>query len=454
MREARQQRHSNGGDAGHGTAGTARQGEARQGKARRGMARQAWHGKARRGAAWQGMAWQGEAWQGRRGEAGLGKARQGKAGAARQGKARQGQAWQGRQDDTAHPCKAKHGRRGHGKAGAAGQGEARLGRARPGKAGEAGPGEAGQGQARQARQDRAGIVSARDATGVEMSNDFTKDEPQIAELEIKVFDRRAITLYLLGTTGLFVNRMSKKARETLLMGGKRDTTDIKHDMPAEFRDSIYRTSDGPTLLAMPSGAFKGSMETVTVDMPGVTKASVSRLISVPGQNVPIWGVPYLRSDVVRQAGISKTPDIRTRAFVPEWGSVVTIAYIGHVFTFHAVTNLLANAGVTIGVGDKRQEKGAGEHGLWEIVSGDDPRFLEIVATGGRDAQIAAMQAAEPYDDDTRELLDYFNVASRARRAEKQQDSKGKRSKKTNDVEMTVAEFIGGGATVPTNGGAA
>jgi hypothetical protein len=38
----------------------------------------------------------------------------------------------------------------------------------------------------------------------------------------------------------------------------------------------------------------------------------------------------------------------------------------------------------IGVGDDRHQKG-GSFGTFELVAGDDTRFLEIIKTGGREA---------------------------------------------------------------------
>ena len=115
--------------------------------------------------------------------------------------------------------------------------------------------------------------------------------------------------------------MSAKAKRTLLIGGKRKTAAekalIKHDPESEFCETIYKMRGGETLLGMPAPAIKGAMSQAALETPGVTKTSVKRLIFIPEDKIRIWGKPYLRMDVVRSADMAKTPDIRTRAFLPD-----------------------------------------------------------------------------------------------------------------------------------------
>ena len=61
-----------------------------------------------------------------------------------------------------------------------------------------------------------------------------------------------------------------------------------------------------------------------------------------------------------------------------------------------------------GVGDWRPEKGSGNFGQFELVSEDDADYLRIIETGGRQEQIDAMESPTPYDQDTEELLEWFN----------------------------------------------
>lgn len=143
-------------------------------------------------------------------------------------------------------------------------------------------------------------------------------------------------------------------------------------------------------------------------MPGSSKAQIGRLTWVPGDFVPVYGIPKLHMAIVRQAGIDKTPDVRTRAILTEWAATLEVVFNKPLVTERVVSRLLAAAGFIIGVGDGRQEKGALSHGLFELVAPTDPRFRAIVKNGGRVAQVRAMEKAEPYDAETYELLSWFH----------------------------------------------
>lgn len=234
------------------------------------------------------------------------------------------------------------------------------------------------------------------------------------ELHIDALKQGRVTLRLIGTTPLYFNAMSAKAKRTLLIGGGRKTAaekkELKHNPLQEFRDSIYRLPDGPTLLGFPAPGIKGAMATAALETPGITKTSVQRLIFLPQEKVSIWGKPYLKMDVVRSADIAKTPDIRTRAFLPRWCAEVDIAFVTPTLSTYAVVSLLQNAGVIVGIGDFRQEKGRGSYGTFAVAGDDLGDWQEVwdeVTAEGRDVQTAAMEDPEVADDDTAELMAMF-----------------------------------------------
>lgn len=242
------------------------------------------------------------------------------------------------------------------------------------------------------------------------------------ELHIDALKRGRVTLRLIGTTPLYFNAMSAKAKRTLLIGGGRKTAaekkELKHNPLQEFRDSVYKLPSGPTLLGFPAPGVKGAMATAALETPGVTKTSVQRLIFLPQEKVNVWGKPYLKMDVVRSADMAKTPDIRTRAFLPRWCAEVDIAFVTPTLSTHAVVSLLQNAGVIVGIGDFRQEKGRGSYGTFAVAGDDLGDWQEVwdeVTAEGRDVQEAAMEDPEVADDDTAELMAMFEeeVAKRA-----------------------------------------
>jgi hypothetical protein len=112
--------------------------------------------------------------------------------------------------------------------------------------------------------------------------------------------------------------------------------------------------------------------------------------------------------IVRSADMNKTPDVRTRAIVPEWACQVRVTYVQPLIRAQAVANLLAAAGITIGVGDGRPEKGAMSYGQFRIADKDDADFKRIIKEGGRKAQQAALDSPVCYDDETTDLLSWFD----------------------------------------------
>lgn len=219
---------------------------------------------------------------------------------------------------------------------------------------------------------------------------------------------------IVGTSPLILNRMSEKAKhELLLPGGRKNAaqraTTLKHSPVDEYRASAYTLTDNaaPTYLALMATAFKGALRSAALDMPGMKKAQIGRLTYVSGDYIGIYGVPKLFMAIVRSADMNKTPDVRTRAIVPQWACRLSVTFVQPLIRAQAVANLLGAAGITIGVGDGRPEKGAMSYGQFKIVDKDDKEFQSIIKTGGRSAQINALDKPTCYDDETTELLSWY-----------------------------------------------
>jgi len=220
---------------------------------------------------------------------------------------------------------------------------------------------------------------------------------------------------ILGRSPLILNRMAMKALHELLMPKGRKTaaekaTSLKHIPVDEYRASAHTIKDesAPTLLAVPSTAFKGSIRTAALDMPGAKKSQIGRLTYIEGDYVGVYGLPKLFMAITRSADINKTPDVRTRCIVPHWACYLTVTFVQPLIRAQAVANLLAAAGITVGVGDWRPEKGAGSFGQFSIVDKDDPEFLAVVKHGGRKAQQEGLDEPVCYDDETTELLSWYD----------------------------------------------
>ena len=93
---------------------------------------------------------------------------------------------------------------------------------------------------------------------------------------------------------------------------------------------------------------------------------------------------------------------------------IELNYVKPTLTLQTVINLLAAGGIVVGIGDFRQEKGAGNYGQFRVAPEDDQDFARIKAHGGREAQDEALRVAEPYDDETAELLAWWHEEAQRR----------------------------------------
>lgn len=238
---------------------------------------------------------------------------------------------------------------------------------------------------------------------------------ETSAIEIIELSKSCATFHVRGTSPLIYNRMSEKAkRELLLPKGRRSSAERaatpKHNPIEEFNASVYSNPDAkaPTLLQLPAPMFKGAMSTTALDMPGTKKSEIGRLCWVGGYSVDVYGIPKLLVSTVRSADINRTPDIRTRAIVENWCTKIDVWFVPPKLTEVAVARLLAAAGLICGVGDFRQEKGKGSFGQFTIVPATDEKFVNLMKTAGRQAQIKAMHEAEPYDQESEEMLNWYN----------------------------------------------
>jgi hypothetical protein len=238
----------------------------------------------------------------------------------------------------------------------------------------------------------------------------SKSDEQIEIAEIHAND---VVTNIVGTSPMIMNRFSQKAWQELLYPSERRSRatleqSLKHDPVAEFRGAVYRNRDPkqPALIHVPNGAFHGALAAAALDIPGAAKAKIERLTRVVDVNINLFGVPQIFCAMVRNSDMNRTPDVRTRPIYPRWACTVTIRYIRNVLTERTIVNLLAAAGVIIGIGDWRGQKG-GPYGAFRLVSDHDKEFLDIVKNGGRVAQQKALDTPIFFDEDTEELLTWF-----------------------------------------------
>lgn len=233
-----------------------------------------------------------------------------------------------------------------------------------------------------------------------------------------------VEFLILGTSPLIFNAMSEKAKRQLLLPAPpknraEKATTLKHVPIDEYRNSVYRAREVKnTLLAFPAAAFKKSVASAALDIPGAAKSEISRLVWAEGDLIEIYGVPKVLCSIVRSADQARTPDVRTRAILPEWCCRVRMSFLKPNLNEKTLATLLSAAGMIRGIGDWRQEKGAGSYGQFRLASADDADYQRIMKTGGAKAQTAALEDPEAYDDETEKLLEWFD---------------GERSRRSNDA---------------------
>lgn len=249
----------------------------------------------------------------------------------------------------------------------------------------------------------------------------TKREDNGSEISILEVQKGLMEFCILGCSPLIMNRMSQKVWFELLAPKGRKTASekastAKHDPIAEYRASVYRMpkDSDPTVLAILPTAFKRAMGTAALDMPGAKRTQIGRLVYVHGELVPVYGTPKVFMAVTRSADMNKTPDVRTRAIIPEWACKLKIEFTKPIIREQSIANLLAAAGFQSGVGDWRQEKGSGAYGAFKLVSADDPDFVRICSTQARDAQQIGLDEPDAYNDETSEMLAWFDVEMKRR----------------------------------------
>jgi hypothetical protein len=240
-------------------------------------------------------------------------------------------------------------------------------------------------------------------------------KPETAEIKVTPLRRASAKLRIIGTTPMFQNRMANKVKQGLLVGTKKKTkaerVEIKHNPVQEYRDSMEIVPSGPTALGLRVTAVKAAMCTAALETAGLTKTSAQRLLFMPGDHTALYGTPLLRMDVVRSADMNRTPDVRSRCFLPRWGAEIEIQFIIPQLSVTSVVSLLCNAGVLIGVGDFRQEKGKGAFGSFRVLGEgeQDDEWDDLVKNHGRMAQLKAIEHPEFADQDTADLMEFFEA---------------------------------------------
>lgn len=244
---------------------------------------------------------------------------------------------------------------------------------------------------------------------------------QAAEKTIQVqeINVQSLEVCVIGQTPFIYHAMSFKAKGTLILPRKKTTaekaTSLKHDPVTEFRDTTYQTDgDSGTRLYIPPAMFKMAMAHAALDAPGAKKSEIGRLVWIPEAQIPMYGDPRLFMAITRSSDINGTPDVRTRAILPQWAAKFTIQYVVGKVNRQTLVNLLTMAGLCCGIGDWRQQKGSGNYGQFRLTGPDDPSFQKLLRESNTYTQDQALDAAIPYDKESDKLLTWYQAEIESR----------------------------------------
>ena len=236
---------------------------------------------------------------------------------------------------------------------------------------------------------------------------------ETSEIVVAAIEMKPIVVNIIGTSPLYCHRMGAKAKQTLLLGGKKKTAaeklELKHHPLDEFQDSmeVDRNFHPNTAVHFPAMAIKSAMAESALVTSGIKATDVRRLVYIPSTSIrmPIFGYPLLKTDIVRSADINKTPDVRTRAYFPEWAATIEIHFARPQLSETSIMTLLENAGIAIGIGDFRQGKGKGSFGSFSVVDQKIPKKLL-----DKEKQISHIDTPRAADDDARKVMQDYEEA--------------------------------------------
>src|SRR6516164_7677685 len=238
-------------------------------------------------------------------------------------------------------------------------------------------------------------------------------------IEIQEIQTQEARFNVLGTSPLIMHRFPFKAWQELILPARKENRaaleqTLKHLPIEEYRESFYRNSNpkAKTLFHVPNRMFACAIAQAAVDIPGAARAQIERLTRVTDINIELFGVPQIFCAMVRNSGMNRSPDVRTRPIFPQWACRVTVRFVVPILTERNVLHLAGAAGLIVGIGDWRGQKVA-PYVAFRIVNSDD-REVKHVMKQDRRSQQSAYDAPVYHDEDTEAILSWFDAELRRR----------------------------------------
>lgn len=204
--------------------------------------------------------------------------------------------------------------------------------------------------------------------------------PAPTTIQITRLATETLLVPIVSTAPLIMHNWSAKAKQKMLdTQQKRASIKEPRNPEEEYESSFYRAKTG---YGFPAIGFKSAtVEAARFYDKSVTKVGLRQFLFFKGEFsdndiqalFPIEGEPRMRQDMVT-VGVSGT-DLRYRAEFPEWSTVLVVTYVTSSLTQDSVLSLIGAAGLGVGIGDWRPEKG-GDFGTFML---DPTRDMTVVA---------------------------------------------------------------------------
>jgi hypothetical protein len=171
---------------------------------------------------------------------------------------------------------------------------------------------------------------------------------------IKQPEIRQVVLEVVGTAPLIQNNFGQKTIEQMLRKHMGISVQREAKKPREVLEQAKIKNEAGR-VSIPPVAFKAAMLSASVALKSLKKTQLRTQMYVAGNSVPIkFEREIPRMDMVRTAGMGRTPDVRFRPSFEGWSARIAIQF-GDLLTIQTIVDLLNRAG-SVGVGEWRPEK--------------------------------------------------------------------------------------------------
>lgn len=223
-----------------------------------------------------------------------------------------------------------------------------------------------------------------------------------AELSVAATYKK-FTIWLVGDTPLIVHAWSEKAKREMLQKQVKATKSGKEARKPEedFLNSLYEMGtdeNNKTLYGFPVTAFKSAILSVAHKDKGVPRSTVQSALWLEADMVRVrpalagaicdmplvrifGSEPEMREDMVRiGTGMTKTANLAYRGQFTNWAVRLSGKFNATVLSSSALAFLIAEAGLSIGVGEWRNTK-SGIFGAFHVANVSEQDMWEKFASG-------------------------------------------------------------------------